>query len=190
MARNLLLLLLLISSFSCKKDEPVIVEDPQPAPELIAAFSRSFFYTIDNISASVTYPLGLIQAKAIIADDKSLVIDFDTPFPGGNDNASIIIPVSKIKAGYTGDYPIQLSSNTETIVHYQYKLSETSANKLLPGSSSGNLKILSYDAHFKTIEGEFSFTITTASDPRSSAINNFRQTTITINGSFKNLAVN
>ncbi len=189
MMKNFLLLLLLTTLVSCEK-EPAIHEEPDPVvPELTASFSRSFLYINDNSLASVSYPLSIIKAKAMITDNKSLLIDLDTTYPDGNDNATIVIPLGKIKSGYTGDYPIQISSTAETEVSYQYRLSEASSNKVLPGTSSGNLKIVSYNSEFKTIKGEFSFTVNVANDPRSSAVSNFRQTTISVNGSFENLVI-
>lgn len=187
MIKPLLWSIVMITLVSCKK-EKIPNDVTQAPPALISSFSRTFFYSADNSSVMNTYTLADINSTAKIADNKSLVIDFDTSYPNGNDNATLIIPEINIKSGYIGEYLIPLNS-TETKVFYQYKLTSTSSNKLLPSAASGTLKITGYDSRFKTIKGEFIFTITTISDPVSSAINNFRQTTIMAGGSFENLVI-
>lgn len=171
---------------SCKKDEPLAPEVIPPLP--VISMSRSFIYVADHTTANITYAGNSITAKAALADDKSLVIDIQTPFPAGSDNVAFVIPQSKIKAGYIGDY-ISEATSSEASIYYQYQLTSTSSNKLLPGSALGTIKIANYDSKFKTLSGQFTFVINAQSDPISSDINNFRQTTIAVIGNFENVAI-
>jgi hypothetical protein len=171
---------------SCKKDNPL--ETEEILPPAVVSLSRNFLYTADNNSSSITYAGNAISGKAMIGDDKSLVISIETPFPSGNDNVAFVIPQAKIKAGYAGEYLSQATA-TETQINYQYQLTATSANKLLPSAAVGNLKILKYDSASKMLSGQFTFTINAQSDPTSSAINNFRPTTIVVIGNFENIQI-
>jgi hypothetical protein len=188
--RKILLMMLLAVTVSCQDDEsPVPEPDPLPVPpETIALFSRSFFYTKDNASAMVNYPVSLVRASALKTGDGSLLINFDTDYPNGRDNAGVLIPVASVKPGYTGGYPILLSSTTESDAFYQYKVSSTASNKSLPGMAEGSLKITGYNPLHKTISGSLSFTVLSAVDPVS-APNVIRQTKITINCSFQDLGL-
>jgi hypothetical protein len=171
---------------SCKKEKSAPAE--VILPPSVVSLSRSFLYPVDNSMANVTYAGNSITGKASIAEDKSLVIDIETPFPSGNDNVSFVIPQAKIKAGYAGDY-ISQPNSADAAILYQYRLTATSSNKLLPGAAVGTLKIATYNADLKTLTGQFSFVINAQSDPVSSAVNNFKQTTITVIGNFENLAI-
>ena len=187
MLKPLFCSILMITLISCEK-EKVKTEEMPTAPQLVTSFSRTFFYPADNTSVMKTYPTADIQASAKIADDKSLVIGFDTPYPAGNDNVIFVVPAAIIKPDYKAEYSIPLNS-AQTKIFYQYKLTSTSSNKILPGAAAGLLKITGYDSRYKTISGEFVFDISAISDPVSSAIDNFRQTNIMASGSFHNLVI-
>lgn len=169
---------------SCKKDKE---EETEITPPVVVSLTRNFIYPADNSTAIKTYAGDSVSGKATIADDKSLVISIETPFPQGNDNVAFVIPQGKIKAGYTGLYVSQPTS-PETLINYQYQLTATSANKLLPAAAVGTLKIEKYDTAHKALTGQFSFTINAQSDPASSAVN-FRTTTLVVIGNFENLQI-
>ncbi|WP_207421108.1 hypothetical protein [Desertivirga brevis] len=185
MKRFLLVFFVVASLTACKKDKEEEVDVVVPPP--VVSLTRNFIYPADNSTAIITYAGSSVSGKATIADDKSLVISIDTPFPQGNDNVSFVIPQGKIKAGYTGEYVSQPTS-PETLINYQYQLTATSANKLLPGAAVGTLKIEKFDATLKTLTGQFSFNINAQSDPTSAAANS-RTTTIVVIGNFENLVI-
>ncbi|WP_207534438.1 hypothetical protein [Desertivirga arenae] len=170
---------------SCKKDKQEESDVVTPPP--VVSLTRNFIYPTDNTTAPKAYAGNSVSGKASIADDKSLVISIETPFPEGHDNVAFVIPQAKIKAGYTGEY-ISQPTSPETLINYQYQLTATSANKLLPGAAIGTLKIDKYDAAHKTLTGQFSFTINAQSDPTTS-VTNFKTTTIVVIGNFENLVI-
>ena len=176
---------LLLILTACEKNETdFMVEEKASASS--TRLSRSFYYPEEDLTLAQTY-VQHINPLFKLDENENLVLDFDVPYTYGHDDVTLIINKNNLKEGYTGTYKITSSPASDVAAHYLYRLSNSSSNRFLPGNSTGSLKILAYDSRFKTFTGNYNFTINSINDPVSSAINNFKETTISISGSFENV---
>lgn len=176
---------------SCKKEgSPVKEPDPlSNPPETTATLSRSFNYTADQVSAAVSYPVSMVRTAALHTGNGSLLITFDTDYPNGRDNFSIVLPAAGLKPGYVGEYPILQASAPQNELTYFYRLTESASNRWFPGAAQGVLKITSYNDLFKTLTGTIAFTITTNTDPVEAPPKPARPTVIAVVCTFEHLGI-
>ncbi|MEJ6979228.1 hypothetical protein WG906_02125 [Pedobacter sp. P351] len=177
--------LLLFILTACEKNETDFLDD-EKTPAASTSLSRSFYYPEEDLTLAQTY-VQHINPLFKFDENDNLVLDFDVPYTYGHDDVTLIINKNNLKEGYSGTYNITSSPASDVAAYYLYRITGSSSNRFLPGNSTGSLKILAYDSRFKTFTGNYNFTINSINDPVSSAINNFKETTISISGSFENI---
>lgn len=170
----------------CEKNESDFLVETKKIPAESVQLSRSFYYPEEDLTIAQTY-MKNINTSCKLDENKNLVIDFDIPLANGKDDVTLVINKKKLKEGYTGTYEINFAPTTDVAAYYLYRLNTPASNKFLPGSSTGSLTITRYDNQFKTLTGNYNFTINSINDPVISDINNNKETIISISGSFENI---
>ena len=176
---------ILLTLTACKKNEGAYFEDID-APAASTRMSRSFYYPEENLTIAQTY-VQHINHVCKLDEDGDLVLKFDIPFKNGRDEVTFIIQKDKLKLGFSGVYEIKPSKAGDVAAFYLYRLTPSSSSRFLPENSTGALTINKYDSQFKTLTGNYNLTINSVNDPASSIYTNFRETTISVSGSFENM---
>jgi len=167
--------------FSCKKRR----DKPEGADLMAsrASFARTFYYPGGGNTVSTKYSTTAITAAANILTDGSLSVALKTAYPAGRDNITIVIPAAALKPGYTGLYPVRISSSPAYYVNYQYRRASGSTADFLPGNTVGTIE-LSYKKETKMLGGTFSHTIVSSWDPDKEDPVQPRNTHINLDGRF------
>lgn len=167
--------------FSCKSERNKPQGADQTAPG--ASFARTFYYPVAGTTISAKYSAATVTAAANILPDGSLSVALKTNYPAGRDNITIVIPTAALKPGYTGLYPVVISSSPAYQVNYQYRLASGATADFLPGNAVGTIE-LSYKKESKMLGGTFSHTVISSRDPDKEGQGQPRNTHINLDGSF------
>jgi hypothetical protein len=178
---NMFVTVLVCFFFSCKKER----DKPQGFDQTASggSFARTFYYPGGGAMVSAKYSAATVTAAANILTDGSLSVVLKTTYPAGRDNITIVIPAAALKPGYTGVYPVVVSSSPAYQVSYQYRLASGSINDFLPGNAVGTIE-LRYKKESKMLAGTFSHTVVSKWDPDKEGPVQPRNTHINLDGSF------
>lgn len=178
---------------SCSKNNSV----DAPLPLSKANLSRTFFYPDNNSSEVASYTSSndeYITKNTFYNSEGALLMRFDAAYPNGNDGVSLSIAKEKLKPGLVGDYVIapflQVGAPEGDVrAMYIYNKSEASTTILMAGTSTGSLQITAYNKQKNLISGQYNFQLQTNQDPKGGPVVIWRNTTVTVRGSFENVLI-